>query len=47
VTAAADFWALGVLIYYMCKGYFINYTTFKEREFRAEGVSQKLIDFVN
>lgn len=31
VTKATDCWALGVLIYYLCKGTFINYSTFRER----------------
>lgn len=37
-----------MLIYYLCRGEFINYTgTFREGQFYAEGISKKLIDFVN
>lgn len=29
VTKGTDCWALGVLIYYLCKGCYINYSTFR------------------
>ena len=47
MTSATDLWDIGVLIYYICKGKYINYTTFKEREFKGEDLSVDLIDFVN
>lgn len=47
VTKATDCWALGVLLYYLCKGTYINYSTFREREFQGVGISSELADLVN
>ena len=47
MTRATDFWALGVLIHYLCKGSFINYSIFRERSFMVAGISVELADLVN
>ena len=47
ISPMTDFWALGVLIHYLCRGTFIDYLTFREREFDGERWSHQLVDFVN
>lgn len=47
ITPCTDFWALGVLVFNLCKGKFIKYSSFKEGQFNAEGTSKGLNDFVN
>lgn len=36
-----------MLIFYFCKGQFINYSSFKERQFKGEGTSEELNNLVN
>ncbi len=47
LTSSTDLWDVGVLIYFICKGKYINFTTFKQKEFKADDLSIDLIDLID
>jgi serine/threonine protein kinase len=47
LTRAADFWALGVLIFHMITGNYPNSANYREDEFNPFGISPQLADLVN
>ena len=47
VTRATDLWTVGILLHYISVGDFVNFSLFKERNFRCSSISRPLESLIN